>query len=85
MRANKSKFKRNMLVAVRNWTTRDLEHGVIASVIPEPVSTPKGEQFTMYRYMVKMDNQRDVFGASVRFLFEHELQAVAVKNHQEAA
>lgn len=81
MRANKAKFKKNQAVSVRNWTGKNTESGIVTAVIGIPV----GEQVTMYRYMVKMDNQRDVFGASVRFLFEHELQAVAVKNHQEAA
>lgn len=81
MRANKSKFKKNQAVAVRNWTGKNTESGIVTAVIGIPV----GEQMTMYRYMVLMDNARGAFGKSQRFVFEHEIvNAVTVTTAKAA-
>lgn len=76
MRANKSKFKKNAAVEIRDWTGKKSESGVITSVIPIPATTSTGEQFTLYRYMVLMNNARGPFGASQRFVYEHQVQAL---------
>jgi len=77
MRKPRAKYKVGDFVSVRNWTMRQFEHGTIMRVLSQSVTTSTRQTFTIYRYMVQMDNKRDHFGASVRFLFEHELQGIA--------
>lgn len=85
MRANKSKFRKGQAVVIRDWTGKKTEHGVISAVSAIPVRTSASEQFTMYRYMVAMDNARGVFGKSQRFVFEYEIVQAVVVSGKKAA
>jgi hypothetical protein len=78
MRKPRSKFKVGQTVNVTKWTRSGVETGVIASVHGQPVSFPNREGFTLFRYMVKMDNAVGVFGAGVRFVHEYQITAAVV-------
>jgi len=77
-RKPRSKFKIGQTVNVTKWTHGGVETGVIASVHGTPVSYPNRDSFTLFRYMVKMDNAVGVFGASVRFVHEYQITAAVV-------
>jgi len=77
-RKPRSKFKVGQTVNVTKWTRGGVESGVIASVHGTPVSYPNRDSFTLFRYMVKMDNAVGPFGASVRFVHEYQITAAVV-------
>lgn len=76
-RKPRSKYKVGNIVTLARWGVIGSETGEVVSVHPSYYETNNG-LLTMYRYIVQMDNARDAFGASTRFLWESEMKLAVV-------